>query len=179
MRPRTLVIVGVVMFVGAVVLRFLVVQFGLLPVSEEVVLKKAVALKVTFFDSTLVPVGNGKAKAFANPRKSVWIDDPAEVSEALAALHMKADGEDARYQPGWIWCRAVPNPNPHIEIEFKFNEKQSRTHSFEGSNAVRLDGYFVDREFRNVIREIVKRHVGHDFDDPRQDWDAINGDMKK
>ncbi len=97
MRPRTLVIVGVVMFVGAVVLRFLVVQFGLLPVSEEVVLKKAVALKVTFFDSTLVPVGNGKAKAFANPRKSVWIDDPAEVSEALAALHMKADGEDARY----------------------------------------------------------------------------------
>ena len=58
MYPRTLVIIAAAMLVGALVLRFLVFQFGWLPVSEEVVLKKAIALKVTYVDPIGIPIAN-------------------------------------------------------------------------------------------------------------------------
>src|SRR6202044_3817399 len=102
--------------------------------------------------------GNAAAKANLNVT-SIWIDDPAEVAQALAALRLK-DTNESRMGL-YYGRRPPPNPNPHMEIEFKFNDKQSRTHSFEGGTM--LGPYVVNSEFRDKIRGIVQKHVGHDI----------------
>src|SRR5580765_5529925 len=50
MHPRTLAIVCVILLAGSFGGRFVVKHFGLLPVSEESVLKRAVALVVSYHD---------------------------------------------------------------------------------------------------------------------------------
>ena len=128
MRPRTLVIVAGLMLVGALALRFLVIQFGWLPVSEEVVLKKAIALKVTYVDPSAGPNANLNMKngGVANvvqqngipvpigvPKvKSIWIEDPAEVIEALASLRLKENGDDRGFGPRFFPGGRRPPPNP-------------------------------------------------------------------
>ena len=79
-------------------------------------------------------------------QKSIWIEDPAEVSALLAALHVKDFSDEGRY-PGLSITRRPPSgPTPHIDIEFKFNETQSRTHSFDGGRL--LGPYVVNKEFQ-------------------------------
>src|SRR4051794_15020439 len=128
MQPRTLVIVAVVLLVGALGLRFLVFHFGWLPLTEEIVLKKAIALRVDYqvVDTTGAIVG-----------KALVIDDPAEVEEALAALRMKDD--DNEYINGFGRAKTprfgagMAPAITDVEIEFRFNDSGlARKHTFEG-----------------------------------------------
>src|SRR5882672_10258926 len=77
MRPRTLFVLIGLIFLTAFALRFGVVQYGWLPVSQEAVLKRATAITVTYH--------------FQGNYKSLLIDDPADVNAALAALHVQRD----------------------------------------------------------------------------------------
>jgi hypothetical protein len=145
MQPRTLAIAAFVLLAGSVALRYLVVHFGLLPVSEEAMLKKAVAITVTYFDQ--------------DQNKSLSISDPEQLAGLLAALRMQ-DSELYYYSGvtggGGLWW-----PTP-ATVTFEFSNGLSRGHTFNGP--YNLGGYTVDEVFFNKLRTLVSNHEGHDVD---------------
>ena len=158
MRIRTLIVLAVVMLVGALTLRFAVIRFGWLPVSEEAVLKKAVALKVTYYVSDAA----GQSQA-----KSMWIDDSRQLSEALAMLHMghmPDDDVDWDSEP----TRAAGQTIPPVEVLFMFDDILARKHLLEGTG--KLGGYEVDRTFYDKLCEFVSKLEGRKIIDLRDGW---------
>jgi len=145
MQPRTVLIVIVLMFLAAFALRFAVVRYGWLPVSEEAVLKHATAITVAY--------------THRNANKFLRIDDPAEVRALLAALHVQRD--DAH---GVYWSARLPAAT----IGFHFSSGHYRTHNMDGPNV--LGGYQVDRAFYDKLNEIVSRKEGEPVDILARPW---------
>src|SRR5580765_1006927 len=118
MHPRTLAIVCVLLLGGSFAARYLVGRFGLLPISEEVVLKQAVALGVTYYDG--------------GELKTRYITDPVQVSDILATLRIQ-DKED--YNGGYYYSgHAGPTAGP--AVEFRFPNGQVRNHRLYGGNSL-------------------------------------------
>jgi hypothetical protein len=141
MHPRTLVILVILIFGLAVAGRFLVVHFGLLPVSEEVVLKQAVAVTVTY---------NFKGHA-----KTLTIDDRAELRELLATLRVQ--------QEDYYGYVSFGMPRQQ-SITFLFPDGNTRHCRFEGPQPYHLGGNVVDRAFYTKLCELVSRHEGQQVD---------------
>ncbi|HYV37073.1 MAG TPA: hypothetical protein VE988_15310 [Gemmataceae bacterium] len=141
MRPRTLAILAFVLLVGSVGLRQVVTYFGLLPVSEEVVLKKAVGLTVVYYV-------NGKAK-------SQVISEPAELKDALAALKIDPREEFYTHYYGW-------GNGSSASVEFWFPDGTRRRHAIEGP--VHLGSYRVDPAFFRKLVEIINKREGKAID---------------
>src|SRR5580765_1885684 len=101
MHPRTLAIICVFLLVGSIAARFFVERFELLPISEEVVLKKAVALAVTYSDG-------GKLKKH-------YVTDPAQVREVLATLRIKEREDKCLFM---FESRSMPGTWTTVEFVF-------------------------------------------------------------
>jgi hypothetical protein len=139
MHPRTMAIVVAGFLLAAIGGRFAVVQFGLLPISEEVVLKKAVALTVNYHV-------DGKFKTYR-------ISGPSEVREVLAALRVQREDYYRYNSWGGGW---------RPQVSFHFPNGSRRDQSFEGPN--QLGGFMVDRAFCEKLNDIVSRHEGRKID---------------
>jgi hypothetical protein len=88
MHPRTIaILVGSILAV-ALVLRAVILHAGLLPLSEEIVLKKATSLTITYTAS--VP-------------KSVTISDPGQLADLFSVLELK-DVPDETAQEKGMWA---------------------------------------------------------------------------
>jgi hypothetical protein len=147
MQIRTLAIFVVVLLVGAFILRFVVVRFGLLPVSEEVVLRKAAFLTVTYIDG-------GRSK-------SLKIKDGAEVREVLATLRIQVT--DTSYYDN-VWGGPAPGWSAPLgpSVDFWFPDHTNRSYTISSPHV--LGNMTVDPAFGRKLREIVSRHEGHPVD---------------
>jgi hypothetical protein len=146
MQPRTLAIVVVVLVGGAIGLRLLVVHFGLLPVSEEAVLKKATAITVTYYNGEKV--------------KSLRISDRDQLREALAALRIHED-RHGHYYGGFAIGMGM-GVVPQTGVTFHFPNGTRREHLFSGGGGyqnLELNGQFCEK-----LSEIISRHEGKRVD---------------
>jgi hypothetical protein len=135
MHPRTVGIVVAGILVFALGMRFAVFHYGLLPVSEEVVLKKAVALSVGY---TLD----------GNNRKSLTITNPDQVEEILSLMELRR--ETFRDE----WRKGGPGAVPGTaDLTFHFHDRSTRTLAFEARDW--LGQYRVNPRFYERLREIV------------------------
>src|SRR5947209_2131602 len=82
MHPRTVAILAASSLLLALVMRVVVYQTGLMPVSEELILKKAIALTVTY------PSG-GQAR-------TLFINRPEQLEELFAALELRHTNDSHR-----------------------------------------------------------------------------------
>jgi hypothetical protein len=136
MRPRTMVIAVLVLLLGAFGVRFLVVRFGLLPISQEAVLRHAVAVTVYY-------QVDGKSK-------TLRISDAREMSELLTTLHLRRN--DYSY-----YAFSGPGYNPGGGmVVFHFPKGQQQSHTMTGIN--QLGEFAVDPAFHTKLCEIVSRH---------------------
>jgi hypothetical protein len=141
MHPRTLVILVVLTFGLALVGRFVVARFGLLPISEEAVLKKAKAVSVTYYSE--------------GQNKTLVINDRAEVQELLDTLHLLSEDYYGYSNFG------VPRLNTVI---FVFPDNSLRNCGFHGPEPFQLGDNMVDRAFYLKLCELVSRHEGRPVD---------------
>ena len=141
MHPRTLVLLLVLIFGLAVTGRFLVVRFGLLPVSEEAVLKRAVAVSVSY--------------QLKGHSKVLTIDNQAELRELLGSLHLLEENYYGYTRFG------MPRQQ---SVTFTFPGGKARHCSFEGPQPYRLGSNLVDRTFYDKLCEVVSRHEGQPVD---------------
>jgi hypothetical protein len=139
MHPRTVAIIAVALLVGAFVLRLLVVRFGLLPVSDEVVLKKAVAITVHYFD-------RGKKEVLV-------ITNPGEVSALLATLRIKGNG--------YSWVAQPQDLDPTPYIVFHFPRGQA---SLPLVSPRSLGGNKIDEAFYTQLNEVISLRRGRPVD---------------
>jgi len=157
MRPRTLFVLLIVIFVGAFALRFGVVQYGWLPVSQEAVLKRAKAISVSYVSEGVY--------------KTVLIDDSADVKAILAELRIRRDDYYSSRMPGIVV--------PPTTVSFHFPGSHRRDYNLESPN--QLGNYQLDRGFYEKLREIVSWKEGQQVDllrrelpnqnaGPRLDW---------
>jgi hypothetical protein len=138
MQPRTLMILVVLILAGAVGLRFLVVQYDLLPTSEEALLKRAVAVTVQY-------------KVLA-AQKSLIIADPVELSDLLQTLRF--NGDEPSYYGKYT----------RSSLTFRFPNGRSREIKLGGPQPYRLGNQSIDRAFYDKLCEIVARHEGQAVD---------------
>ena len=159
MHPRTVAVVGVVLLAGAIGLRLLAVHLNWLPVSDEVVLKKAVAISVRYH--------NGQKF------KTLHISDPAEVREVLAQLHMP-DDRDHYYG----FARTMVAPTDQPAISFHFPDGSRRDHILD---QMPYQGFEVNTSFYDKLSEVVSRHEGKRVkvrpNPPPMNWGAFQGGM--
>jgi hypothetical protein len=135
MRPRTLVIAILALLIGAFGVRFLVVRFGLLPISQEALLRHAVAVTVYY-------EVDGKSKAMR-------ISDAGEINELLATLRITRNEYSYGYGgPGYNTGSGV--------VVFHFPKGQQQSHTMVGTN--QMGEYAVDPAFHTKLCEIVSRH---------------------
>jgi hypothetical protein len=148
MHLRTLGIVLVVIAALALGLRFAVVHFGWLPVSEQIVLKRATMVRVSYY---------------AGPQyKSLTLKDPAEVRELLGSLRITDDGEE-RYIYSSSYSR-VGGPASLPSIEFVFPNGQARHYTISGPQPYHLGERVVHEDFYRTLCSIVSRHEGKPVD---------------
>jgi hypothetical protein len=114
------------------------VKFSLLPVSEEAVLKRAVAVTV-FYNLNNVN----------KDLKALTIDEPDELKDLLAELRIRREDYIGGF--GMRGTRRHP-------VKFHFPNGQVRDHFLEGPN--QLGEFVVDRGFYEKLCEIVSRHEG-------------------
>src|SRR5580765_833754 len=153
MHPRTLGITCVVLLVGSFGAEFFVERFGLLQLSEEIVLKRAVALGVNYYDG-------GELKA-------QYITDPVEVREVLATLRIQ-DKED--YNGAYYYSDRAGS-GVGTAVEFRFPNGQVRNHRLYGGNT--LGSRVVDRAFTQKLAAIISQREGHAIDLSR--WQPSGG----
>jgi hypothetical protein len=144
MPPRTVAIVAVLVLVAAIGLRVLVVRYSLLPVSEEAVLKNALAITVGYYHQGVF--------------KKLQITDPDQVKEVLETLHIVSDDPDGRF--GKVVASTGVILKPETDIEFHFPDGYTREYKRDGK-MLPLD---VDRGFYRKLNEIVSRHAGQAID---------------
>ena len=135
MRPKTAAVVIVSLLLLAVVLRFVVWHTGLLPVSEEVVLKTAASVQLNY--------------SVRGEMKSLDVTDPGELRELLAALHLRR--EDQPY-----WDRGSVKRN---SVHFYFPDGRSQR-GLHFLTPTTLGRYEVDPRFYQKACEIASRAEG-------------------
>jgi hypothetical protein len=141
MHPRTLVILLVLVFALAFGLRWLVTAYSLLPVSEEAVLKRAVAVTVSY--------------NMGGQRKTLTIDEPDELRDLLRTMRFQREQWEGYTRHG------MP---PQQTIDFRFPNGRSRHCNLEGPQPYQLSGFVVDKAFYDKLCEIVSRHEGRPVD---------------
>jgi hypothetical protein len=141
MHPRTLGLLLVLIFGLALAGRFVVTKFSLLPVSEEAVLKRAVAVTVTYY--------------FKGQTKSLTIDNRAELRDLLGSLHVLQEDYYGYARFGMPRQQAVT---------FTFPGGRTRHCNFEGPQPYRLGSNQVDGAFYDKLCELVSRHEGEHVD---------------
>jgi hypothetical protein len=124
-----LVIFGIL--TASVLLRLVVFRYGLLPVTMEAVLKKAVAIQVLY----QTDVG----------QKQLWIGDRAQVDQLLSVLHTM------QYAPG---SHAYGRASGRALMNVNFIMPDGSQRSLYGMAPD------VDPAFFYVLSEIVSRHEG-------------------
>ncbi len=137
MHPRTLLILLVLLFGGAFALRFLVIRFALLPVTQEAVLRRATSLSVTYNS----PQGY----------QTQVISDPRELKPLLAAIRVEQD--DYYYSFG--------SGGRGANLTFHFPSGQQPL-TLESSD--KLGSYKVDRAFYDQLNKILSERAGHPVD---------------
>jgi hypothetical protein len=135
MRPRTVAIVVVLLLLGAVGLRFLVVRYALLPVSEEAVLQRAVGLTI-HYEVGGVP-------------KSLSVSD-AELSEAMATLKIRKEDYTYYYGGGG---RGFGGQS---QVDFHFPDGSKQTHVMY--DKTQMGQFVVNQSFHDKLCDIVSRH---------------------
>jgi hypothetical protein len=140
MHPRTMFILLVLIFSLALAGRFLVVRFSLLPVSEEAVLKHAVAVTITY--------------NFHGQSKSLTISKDDELHELLSTLRVQQEDYYA-FSLGKARQQSVT---------FLFPNGRTRNCRLEGPQPYHLNGNVVDRAFYAKLCELVSRHEGQQVD---------------
>lgn len=137
MRPRTVFFIVVLILLGAVGMRFLVVRFGLLPVSEQAVLRRAEAITV-MYQVNGVP-------------KMLYIGDRTEVNELLASLEIH--NEDFQYYYGGSSRNFGTNTT-----QVKFHFPGGTEHSFPVYDRMKLGQFGVAPGFYDKLKAVVSRH---------------------
>ena len=144
MHPRTVAIVAVVVLAAAIGLRVLVVRYSLLPVSEEAVLKKAVAITVGYYHH--------------GSFKKLQITDPEQVQDVLGTLRIVDELGMAR---NFGSLAAQGSLVSKIPIEFHFPQGVTREYTLQKQM---LGGFVVDRDFYRKLNEIASQRVGQAID---------------
>jgi hypothetical protein len=157
MRPRTLVLVMFGILTASVLIRIVVFRYGLLPVTMEAVLKKAVAIEVYYYV--------GSANLGDPGFKPLLINDRAEVERLLSVLHTVDLSHGSRgngYHPGNAMAGVsfvMPNGT-----QYGFNRggeyyasRAALVGGGSSGNGVQLE---VDPAFFYMLSEIVSRHEG-------------------
>jgi len=139
MHPRTVLIIVALILGLAIGLRFLVLRTGFLPVNEEVVLKKAVVVRVTYTRR-------------GNPN-TVHISDPDELGELMSVLHLRRDRDDMYFGGPRMGGGGGIN-----SVDFLFPNGMARNTTM--AYATQLGNHEVDPRFHAKLCEIVSRHEG-------------------
>lgn len=140
MRPRTVVIVILVLLLGALGIRFLVVRYNLLPFDDQAVLRRSVSVTV-FYTAD-------------NRQKNLLISDAADVKELLATLRIGND-HDYYFQQSKYSAYA-----PIVEFQFPNGRKQAYTLN----EPYQLGPFAIDPAFHNKLCDLVSRHEKKRFD---------------
>jgi hypothetical protein len=142
MHPRTVAILTASILLLALGMRVVVYQTGLLPVSEELILKQATALTVAY-------VSGGKLK-------SLTISQPEQLQELFAVLDLRHD-TNRRDE-----ILAVNGPGPPFggtgQVTFHFPDRSTRQMYFRGPNW--LEDREVNPRFYAKLCEYVSRAEG-------------------
>jgi hypothetical protein len=145
MRPRIFAIVIFALLAGSLALRCIFVQFNVLPDSEEAVLKKTVAVSVTYFDG--------------GQSKSHRISDPEQLADLLSALKIK---DNDHFPFGLNVTKTGDWPEEEATVVFEFANGMSRSHDLWGPRI--LGVYAVDGQFHKKLQSFVSSHEGHEVD---------------
>ena len=143
MHPRTIgILVGSILLLG-LVMRVVIFRTGLLPVSEELILKKATSLTIGYTTA-------------AGP-KSLTINQPEQLVDLFAVLELRPPNErhDRMEQWGGGGGGMVGASGA---VTFHFPDGTSRTLYFQGSNW--LGRSEVNPRFYDRLREQVSRAEG-------------------
>lgn len=143
MHPRTVAIIVAGILGLAFGLRWLVFQTGFLPVNDEVVLKTAVALRVTFL-------------VRGNP-KSVLIDEREDVQALLTELRVRREGDDYRR-----WGGPGPGSNGTTSVDFIFANGMQR--NMPMTYSTQLGHHEIDSRFYAKLCEHLSSREGRRID---------------
>jgi hypothetical protein len=145
MHPRTVaIVVGSILLLG-LVMRVVIYQTGLLPVSQELILKKATALTVGYTN--------------AGALKTLTINRPEELADVFAALQISRPNE--RDDVMAFGGPGVPGQAGGT-VTFHFPDGTSQQLSFQGAGW--LGPFHVNPLFYHKLREYVRRAEGRPVD---------------
>jgi hypothetical protein len=139
MHPRTLVLLLILILGGAFALRFLVVRFGLLPVSEEAVLRRASAVTVSY------SVRPGVVE-------TQTIDDPRELRELLGTIRIENDE---------YYTTSGVSGTTGVVVTFHYPSGQQMLNV---DSPDKLSNYKVDRAFYDTLNRILSDRKGQPVD---------------
>lgn len=140
MHPRTVAILVALILLLALVMRAVIYHTGLLPVSEELVLKQAVALTVTYSNR-----GNFKM---------LTIDRPEQLAEVFAVLDLRRNDprkDDMIFNQQGLLALGG-------QVTFHFPDRTTRLMVFRGQNW--LEDAEVNPRFYAKLCELVSRAEG-------------------
>ncbi len=143
MHPRTIAILAGSILIVALVMRVVIHQAGLLPLSQEIVLKKATALTIAY------------ATPAQKAKKTLTITDPAELADLLSVL----DIDEGRHPPEHVAFRGGATAGP---VTFHFPDGRSRGMFFTSPNWLgsnRVNPYFYAKLCALVSRAEQGRQV--------------------
>jgi hypothetical protein len=138
MRPITAVILSGSILVAAVVLRIVVLHTGFLPVNEEVILRKAVRLRVNYTVRGVVQM--------------TMINDRDEVADLLSSLRIRRDREEM------IWGGPRFGGGFTNSVEFVFAGGGARSYSLHQPTL--LGHLEIDPLFYSKLTDSVSRRLG-------------------
>ncbi len=155
MHPRTIgILVGSILLL-ALVMRVVIYQTGLLPVSEELILKQATALTVGY--------------TLAGVPKSVTINQPEQLADLFAVLDLYRANESKVEMPAFAGPGGMPGVG--ASVMFHFPDGTSRVMYFNGANW--LGGSEVNPRFYERLRAHISRIEGRPVHILQENlWDA-------
>jgi hypothetical protein len=144
MHPRTVAILAASILLLALGMRVVVYQTGLLPVSEELILKQAIALTVTYSSE-------GKAK-------TLFVNRPEQLQALFAVLDLRPAGERPTTQDLKVWPVATGVLPIAPSVTFHFPDGSRRQMYFQGQNW--LEDFGVNPRFYAKLCEYASRAEG-------------------
>lgn len=144
MHPRTVGIIVAAILLTAFGLRWLVFQTGFLPVNDEVVLKRAVELRVNF--------------SVGGIPKTVWINRREDVQALLAELRVRREGEDSRRWGG----QGAGWGGGSTSVDFIFPNGMQR--NMQMTYSTQLGPHQIDSRFHTRLCEYLSSREGRRID---------------
>jgi hypothetical protein len=151
MRPKTLALFIFFLFAAAMVARFCVYRYGLLPVTQEAVLKKALAIRVHFYLDQQMNIRD--------------INESAQVRELLGLLRM-TDDPRTRYHYAFSRMGAPggARPEPALDFVMPGGGRFGSNSTFELVGQNRMGSFDVAPAFFHKINEILSQREGRPID---------------